>query len=71
MTYVPNDKTRMGYPTQKPIKLLDRIIKASCPEGGTILDPFCGCGTTIYSAHLNNRKWVGIDIAILSTRYFK
>ena len=63
-----SSKERLGYPTQKPLELLDRIIHASCPEGGTILDPFCGCGTTIYSAHLNNKKWIGIDIAILSTR---
>ena len=62
---------RLGYQTQKPIKLLDRIIKASCPENGIVLDPFCGCGTTIYSAVLNRRKWIGIDIAILSTRLVK
>ena len=61
-------KERLGYPTQKPIVLLDRIIKASCPENGVVFDPFCGCGTTIYAAHLNNRNWIGCDIAILSVR---
>ena len=61
-------KQSLGYPTQKPITLLDRIIKASCPEEGVVFDPFCGCGTTIASAHLNNRKWIGCDIAVLSIR---
>ena len=65
---MPSAKERLGYPTQKPLALLERIIKSSCPEGGLILDPFCGCGTSIYSAHLNNRKWIGIDIGVLSTR---
>ena len=64
-------KERLGYPTQKPIKLLDRIIKASCPEDGLVLDPFCGCGTTIYASHLLNRKWIGIDIAIHSVNLIK
>ena len=62
---------KLGYPTQKPTELLNRIINASCPDGGVILDPFCGCGTTIYSAHLNNRRWVGIDIAIHATNLIK
>lgn len=53
----------MGYPTQKPLALLDRIIKASSNEGDIILDPFCGCGTTIMSAQKLNRKWIGIDIS--------
>ena len=61
-------KERLGYPTQKPIALLDRIIKASSNEGDVVFDPFCGCGTTIYSAHLNNRQWIGCDIAILAIR---
>ncbi len=50
------DRKRIGYPTQKPVKLLDRIIEASCPENGTVLDPFCGCGTTMYSTHENNHE---------------
>ncbi len=56
---------RLGYPTQKPIALLDRIIRASSNKGDVIFDPFCGCGTTIYAAHAADRKWIGCDIAIL------
>lgn len=56
-------KEYLGYPTQKPIALLDRIIKASCPEDGIVLDPFCGCGTTLESAITHKRKWIGIDIS--------
>ena len=51
------------YPTQKPLALLERIIKASSDEGNIVLDPFCGCGTTIVAAHKLNRKWIGIDIS--------
>ncbi len=61
-----SSKERMGYPTQKPIALLDRIIEASCPVDGIILDPFCGCGTTVVSAQKNNRNWIGIDICMLA-----
>lgn len=61
-------KERLGYPTQKPIALLDRIIMASSNKGDVVFDPFCGCGTTIYSAVKNERKWVGCDIAILSVK---
>ncbi len=53
---------RTGYPTQKPLKLMERIIKASSNEGDIILDPFCGCATTCVSAQRLNRKWIGIDI---------
>jgi DNA modification methylase len=59
---------RLGYPTQKPLALLERVIRASSKEGDVVFDPFCGCGTAIYSAHLNGRKWVGCDIAILSVQ---
>jgi DNA modification methylase len=59
---------RLGYPTQKPIALLDRIIQSSTDKGGVVFDPFCGCGTTIYSAVKNDRKWIGCDIAILSIK---
>lgn len=59
---------RLGYPTQKPIALLDRIIQSSTDKGDVVFDPFCGCGTTIYSAVKNERKWIGCDIAILSIR---
>ena len=62
----PKSKEKLGYPTQKPLALLDRIIKASCPENGVILDPFCGCGTTVISAQTNNRNWIGIDICMLA-----
>ena len=53
----------MGYPTQKPLELLERIIKASSNEGDIVLDPMCGCGTTIAAAHKLRRKWIGIDIS--------
>ena len=59
-----NSNERLGYNTQKPLELLERIIKASTNEGDTVLDPFCGCATTIAAAHSLNRKWIGIDIAI-------
>jgi len=61
-------KERLGYPTQKPLPLLERVIQASSNEGDVIFDPFCGCGTAIYAAHLNKRQWIGCDIAILSVR---
>ena len=56
-------KERLGYPTQKPVTLLERIIKASSNEGDVVLDPFCGCGTTIDAARRLNRRWVGVDIS--------
>ncbi len=56
-----NEKT--GYPTQKPLALLDRIIKASSKPGDIVLDPFCGCATTCVSAQRLNRKWIGIDLS--------
>lgn len=61
-------KERMGYPTQKPIALLERIIQASSNKGDVVFDPFCGCGTTIYAAEKLQRKWIGCDIAILSIK---
>lgn len=61
-------KERLGYPTQKPVALLDRIIQASSNKGDVVFDPFCGCGTTIYSAVKNERRWIGCDIAILSIK---
>ena len=57
-------KERTGYPTQKPLALLERIIKASSKEGDTVLDPFCGCATTCVVAERLDRKWVGIDTSI-------
>ena len=56
-------KERMGYATEKPLALLERIIKASSNEGDVVLDPFCGCATTLKAAHNLNRHWIGIDIA--------
>ncbi len=61
-------KERLGYPTQKPSRLLKRIIKASSNSEDVVFDPFCGCGTTIYSAHELGRSWIGCDIAILAVR---
>lgn len=58
-------KERLGYPTQKPSRLIDRIILASSNEGDVVFDPFCGCGTTLFSASRLNRRWIGCDIAIL------
>jgi len=55
-------KERTGYPTQKPVALLERIIKASSNEGDMVLDPFCGCATTCVAAEQLDRQWVGIDI---------
>jgi site-specific DNA-methyltransferase (adenine-specific) len=57
---------RLGYPTQKPLELLERIIQASSNEGDVVLDPFCGCGTTVAAAQKLGRKWIGIDITFLS-----
>ena len=62
----PHAKERLGYPTQKPVALLERIIRASSNEGDVVLDPFCGCGTAIAAAHKLKRKWIGIDITHLS-----
>lgn len=60
-----SDKSEsMGYATQKPLALLERIIKASSNEGDVVFDPFCGCATTLEAAHHLDRKWIGIDIAI-------
>ena len=62
---------RLGYPTQKPEALLERIIKASSNEGDIVLDPFCGCGTAIAVAQRLNRKWIGIDITYLAISLMK
>jgi site-specific DNA-methyltransferase (adenine-specific) len=64
--YIPTinamSKERIGYPTQKPLALLHKIIKASSNEGDIVLDPFCGCATTCVAAQQLDRKWIGIDI---------
>jgi hypothetical protein len=57
---------RLGYQTQKPQSLLERIIKYSTNEGDIVLDPFCGCGTAVVAAQKLNRKWIGIDVTHLA-----
>ncbi|MDR1849670.1 MAG: restriction endonuclease [Zoogloeaceae bacterium] len=57
---------RLGYPTQKPLALLERIISASSNEGDVVLDPFCGCGTAVHAAQKLKRQWIGIDITHLA-----
>jgi hypothetical protein len=59
-----SSKEALGYPTQKPEVLLERIIQASSNEGGWVLDPFCGCGTTVAVSERLHRNWVGIDISM-------
>ncbi|GHV26542.1 hypothetical protein FACS1894167_00010 [Synergistales bacterium] len=62
----PSAKERLGYPTQKPEALLERVIRASSNEGDTVLDAYCGCGTTVAVAQRLKRKWIGIDITYQS-----
>jgi site-specific DNA-methyltransferase (adenine-specific) len=62
---------RLGYPTQKPEALLERIIRASSSEGDTVLDPFCGCGTSIVAAEKLKRRWIGVDITHLAINLIK
>jgi DNA modification methylase len=57
---------RLGYPTQKPEALLERIISASSDQGGLVLDPFCGCGTAVAAAQRLGRRWIGIDVTYLA-----
>jgi hypothetical protein len=64
-------KERLPYPTQKPVALLERILNASSNVGDLVLDPFCGCGTTIDAAEKLGRKWIGIDITQLATSLIK
>jgi site-specific DNA-methyltransferase (adenine-specific) len=59
-------RERLGYQTQKPLALLERIIKASSNEGDVVLDPFCGCGTAVVAAQKLNRRWIGIDVTHLA-----
>ena len=61
-------KERIGYPTQKPLALLDRIIKASTDPGDVVLDPFCGCATACVSAESLHRQWIGIDLSPLAAK---
>jgi DNA modification methylase len=57
---------RLGYPTQKPVALLERILDASSGDGDVVLDPFCGCGTTLHASAKMNRHWIGIDVTHLA-----
>jgi len=63
ITLAARSKERLGWPTQKPEALLQRIIEASSNEGDIVLDPFCGCGTTVAVAERMKRRWIGIDIS--------
>lgn len=62
----PTSGERLGFPTQKPLGLLARIITSACPPGGIVLDPFCGCGTAVAAAENLERRWIGIDITHLA-----
>ena len=62
----PVGNERLGYPTQKPLALLERIIQASSNPGDVVLDPFCGCGTAVHAAQKLGRNWIGIDITHLA-----
>ena len=64
-------KERLGYPTQKPQALLERIIEASSNEGDVVLDPFCGCGTAVAAAEKLKRQWIGIDVTHLAVALMK
>ena len=66
-----SNKERLGYPTQKPQALLERIIEASSNEGDVILDPFCGCGTAVAAAQKLGRRWMGIDVTHLAVALMK
>lgn len=59
-------RERLGYPTQKPVALLERIVAASSNPGDLVLDPFCGCGTTVHAAEKLGRRWIGIDVTHLA-----
>ena len=65
------NKERVGYPTQKPTKLLERIISASSNKGDVVLDPFCGCATTCVAAEKLERDWIGIDVSNLASKFVK
>lgn len=67
----PHDSEKLGYPTQKPLALLERIISASSNNGDVVLDPFCGCGTAVAAAEKLGRKWIGIDVTHLSISLMK
>ena len=63
--------SKVIYETQKPLALLDRILRASSNEGDVVLDPFCGCGTTIHAAQLLGRRWIGIDVCVTACKVIR
>ena len=67
----PRAAARLGYPTQKPVALLERVIAASSNPGDVVLDPFCGCGTALVAAQKLDRQWIGIDVTYLSIAVMK
>ena len=69
--WLDSESERLGYPTQKPLGLLERIIQASSNEGDVVLDPFCGCGTAVAAAEKLKRQWIGIDITHLAVALMK
>jgi DNA modification methylase len=71
INFVSSSSEKLGYPTQKPEALLERIIKASSNKGDLVLDPFCGCGTTIAVAQRLQRKWIGIDVSPSACKLMK
>lgn len=71
ITFATRSKERLGYPTQKPEALLEKIITASSDAGDVVLDPFCGCGTTLVAAQKLGRQWIGIDISPTAVELMK
>jgi DNA modification methylase len=71
INFAPRTRERLGYPTQKPEALLDKIVEASSNQGDIVLDPFAGCGTALVSAHRFKRRWVGIDISPTAVNLMK
>ncbi len=69
-SHIPKQE-RLGFPTQKPVKLLKRIIESCTNENDLVLDPFCGCGTTLHAAESLERRWIGIDISRYSASLVK
>ena len=67
----PVARERLGYPTQKPVALMERIIQANSNPGDLVLDPFCGCGTTVSAAQKLGRPWIGIDVTHLAINLIK
>ena len=67
----PSSKERTGYPTQKPLALLDKIIRASTNKGDVVLDPFCGCATTCIASENLSRQWIGVDISPIARKISK